>query len=77
MRYSLVQVSAFFLIVTFLVALNNYVLCFKRDITKFKPLSSKISVSMLTGDSFDEEIPERLNQVSVYFILQQKVQHST
>ncbi|XP_072250985.1 uncharacterized protein [Leuresthes tenuis] len=34
-----------------------------RDITKFKPLSSKISVSMLTGDSFDEQMPEHLNQM--------------
>ncbi|XP_037533069.1 uncharacterized protein si:dkey-122a22.2 [Nematolebias whitei] len=34
-----------------------------RDITKFKPLSSKISVSMITGDSFDEQIPEHLNQM--------------
>uniref|UniRef100_A0A3Q2QHR1 Si:dkey-122a22.2 n=1 Tax=Fundulus heteroclitus TaxID=8078 RepID=A0A3Q2QHR1_FUNHE len=34
-----------------------------RDITKFKPLSSKIAVSMLTGDSFDEQMPEHLNQM--------------
>ncbi|KAM6910595.1 uncharacterized protein FYW49_012539 [Xenentodon cancila] len=34
-----------------------------RDITRFKPLSSKISVSMLTGDSFDEQIPEHLNKM--------------
>ncbi|KAM4580084.1 uncharacterized protein PAE49_005097 [Odontesthes bonariensis] len=34
-----------------------------RDITKFKPLSSKISVSMLTGESFDEQMPEHLNQM--------------
>ncbi|XP_012728320.2 uncharacterized protein si:dkey-122a22.2 [Fundulus heteroclitus] len=34
-----------------------------RDITKFKPLPSKIAVSMLTGDSFDEQMPEHLNQM--------------
>uniref|UniRef100_A0A3Q2DYQ6 Si:dkey-122a22.2 n=1 Tax=Cyprinodon variegatus TaxID=28743 RepID=A0A3Q2DYQ6_CYPVA len=34
-----------------------------RDITKFKPLSSKITVSMLTGEQFDEQIPEHLNQM--------------
>uniref|UniRef100_A0A3B5QAQ6 Si:dkey-122a22.2 n=1 Tax=Xiphophorus maculatus TaxID=8083 RepID=A0A3B5QAQ6_XIPMA len=33
------------------------------DITKFKPLSSRISVSMLTGDSFDEQMPQHLNQM--------------
>ncbi|KAM4736171.1 uncharacterized protein FYW61_006425 isoform 2-T2 [Anableps anableps] len=34
-----------------------------RDITKFKPLSSQISVSMLTGDSFDKQMPQHLNQM--------------
>ncbi|XP_029928533.1 uncharacterized protein LOC115373992 isoform X2 [Myripristis murdjan] len=34
-----------------------------RDITKFKPLSSKTSVSVITGDSFDQQMPEHLNQM--------------
>ncbi|XP_029359407.1 uncharacterized protein LOC115044499 [Echeneis naucrates] len=34
-----------------------------RDITKFKPLSSRVSVSVITGDSFDEQIPQHLNQM--------------
>ncbi|XP_030014356.1 uncharacterized protein LOC115435885 isoform X2 [Sphaeramia orbicularis] len=34
-----------------------------RDITKFKPLSSRTSVSVITGDCFDQEIPEHLNQM--------------
>ncbi|XP_062255597.1 uncharacterized protein si:dkey-122a22.2 [Platichthys flesus] len=34
-----------------------------RDITKFKPLSSRVSVSVITGDSYDEQIPEHLNQM--------------
>ncbi|XP_047216453.1 uncharacterized protein si:dkey-122a22.2 isoform X3 [Girardinichthys multiradiatus] len=34
-----------------------------RDITRFKPLSTKISVSMLTGDCFDEEMSEHLNRM--------------
>ncbi|XP_053182970.1 uncharacterized protein si:dkey-122a22.2 [Scomber japonicus] len=34
-----------------------------RDITKFKPLSSRTSVSVITGDSFDQEIPDHLNQM--------------
>ncbi|XP_056300728.1 uncharacterized protein si:dkey-122a22.2 [Pseudoliparis swirei] len=34
-----------------------------RDITKFKPLSSRTSVSVITGDSFDQQIPEHLNQM--------------
>ncbi|XP_034084782.1 uncharacterized protein si:dkey-122a22.2 [Gymnodraco acuticeps] len=34
-----------------------------RDITKFKPLSSRTAVSVITGDSFDQEIPEHLNQM--------------
>nr|XP_020467265.1 uncharacterized protein LOC109966637 [Monopterus albus] len=34
-----------------------------RDITKFKPLSSRTPVSVITGDFFDEQIPEPLNQM--------------
>ncbi|XP_032373757.1 uncharacterized protein si:dkey-122a22.2 isoform X2 [Etheostoma spectabile] len=34
-----------------------------RDITQFKPLSSRTSVSVITGDSFDQQIPEHLNQM--------------
>ncbi|KAM9852644.1 uncharacterized protein ACBR49_005705 [Aulostomus maculatus] len=34
-----------------------------RDITKYKPLSSRTSVSVITGDSFDQQIPEHLNQM--------------
>uniref|UniRef100_A0A3Q0R1P2 Si:dkey-122a22.2 n=1 Tax=Amphilophus citrinellus TaxID=61819 RepID=A0A3Q0R1P2_AMPCI len=34
-----------------------------RDITKFKPLSSRTSVIMLTGESFDMQMPEHLNQM--------------
>ncbi|XP_070822095.1 uncharacterized protein [Chaetodon trifascialis] len=34
-----------------------------RDVTKFKPLSSRTSVSVITGDSFDQQIPEHLNQM--------------
>lgn len=34
-----------------------------RDISKFKPLSSRTPVSVITGDSFDQEIPEHLNQM--------------
>ncbi|AWO97080.1 Hypothetical protein SMAX5B_005051 [Scophthalmus maximus] len=34
-----------------------------RDITKFKPLSSRVSVSVITGDSFDEQVPAHLNQM--------------
>lgn len=34
-----------------------------RDISKFKPLSSRTSVSVITGDRFDQEIPEELNQM--------------
>ncbi|KAM4633195.1 uncharacterized protein ACJ7VT_016426 [Polymixia lowei] len=36
-----------------------------RDITKFKPLTSRTSVSVITGDSFDQQIPEHLNQMVV------------
>ena len=34
-----------------------------RDITKFKPLSSKTSVTVITGDRFDHEMSDQLNQV--------------
>ncbi|XP_068180782.1 uncharacterized protein si:dkey-122a22.2 isoform X2 [Antennarius striatus] len=34
-----------------------------RDITRFKPLSSRTSVTVITGDSFDQHIPEHLNQM--------------
>nr|XP_046158532.1 uncharacterized protein LOC123997893 [Oncorhynchus gorbuscha] len=34
-----------------------------REISKFKPLSSRTSVSVIIGDSFDEQIPAALNQV--------------
>ncbi|XP_072317379.1 uncharacterized protein [Eucyclogobius newberryi] len=34
-----------------------------QDISKFKPLSSRTSVSVITGDHFDQEIPYQLNQM--------------
>ncbi|XP_030638388.1 uncharacterized protein si:dkey-122a22.2 [Chanos chanos] len=34
-----------------------------REISIFKPLSSKTSVSVIRGDTFDEELPAHLNQV--------------
>uniref|UniRef100_A0A673Z6Y6 Si:dkey-122a22.2 n=1 Tax=Salmo trutta TaxID=8032 RepID=A0A673Z6Y6_SALTR len=34
-----------------------------REISKFKPLSSRTSVSVIIGDSFDDQIPAPLNQV--------------
>ncbi|KAG5271017.1 hypothetical protein AALO_G00174940 [Alosa alosa] len=34
-----------------------------REISKFKPLSSKTSVSVITGDTYDEQLPAHLNQV--------------
>ncbi|XP_037130929.1 uncharacterized protein si:dkey-122a22.2 [Syngnathus acus] len=34
-----------------------------RDITRYKPLSSRTSVSVITGDSFDQQIPNHLNQM--------------
>ncbi|KAL6108773.1 uncharacterized protein ACO6RY_12045 [Pungitius sinensis] len=34
-----------------------------RDITKYKPLSSSTSVSVITGDYFDQQIPEHLNRM--------------
>ncbi|TWW79653.1 hypothetical protein D4764_10G0006830 [Takifugu flavidus] len=34
-----------------------------RDITQFKPLSSRTSVTVITGDRFDHEIPHQLNQM--------------
>ncbi|XP_066501421.1 uncharacterized protein si:dkey-122a22.2 [Hoplias malabaricus] len=36
-----------------------------RDVSRFKPLSSSTSVSVLVGDSFDEQLPAHLNQVFV------------
>uniref|UniRef100_A0A8B9HAA2 Uncharacterized LOC103023892 n=1 Tax=Astyanax mexicanus TaxID=7994 RepID=A0A8B9HAA2_ASTMX len=33
------------------------------EISRFKPLSSSTSVSVLLGDSFDEQLPAHLNQV--------------
>ncbi|KAJ0065962.1 hypothetical protein NL108_000221, partial [Boleophthalmus pectinirostris] len=33
-----------------------------QDISKFKPLSSRTSVTVITGDHFDQEMPEQLNQ---------------
>ncbi|XP_036395278.1 uncharacterized protein si:dkey-122a22.2 isoform X2 [Megalops cyprinoides] len=34
-----------------------------REISKYKPLSSRTSVSVITGDSFDEQLPAHLNQL--------------
>ncbi|XP_028834920.1 uncharacterized protein LOC114789748 isoform X2 [Denticeps clupeoides] len=34
-----------------------------REISRFKPLSSKTSVTVITGDSYDEQLPAHLNQV--------------
>ncbi|XP_053344332.1 uncharacterized protein si:dkey-122a22.2 [Clarias gariepinus] len=34
-----------------------------REISKFKPLSSSVSLSVIVGDSFDEQLPAQLNQV--------------
>ncbi|XP_026865275.2 uncharacterized protein si:dkey-122a22.2 isoform X2 [Electrophorus electricus] len=34
-----------------------------REISKFKPLSTQISLSVITGDCFDEHLPTHLNQV--------------
>ncbi|KAJ8353794.1 hypothetical protein SKAU_G00213610 [Synaphobranchus kaupii] len=34
-----------------------------KEISKYKPLSSRTSVSVITGDSFDEELPAHLNQL--------------
>lgn len=34
-----------------------------REIAKFKPLSSKTSVSVITADTYDEQLPPHLNQV--------------
>ncbi|XP_027027287.2 uncharacterized protein si:dkey-122a22.2 isoform X2 [Tachysurus fulvidraco] len=34
-----------------------------REISKFKLLSSRISLSVIIGDSFDEQLPAHLNQV--------------
>lgn len=38
-----------------------------QDISKFKPLSSRTSVSVITGDYFDREIPDHLNQMVTKF----------
>lgn len=34
-----------------------------REISRYKPLSSKTSVHVITGESFDEQLPVDLNQV--------------
>ncbi|XP_057690197.1 uncharacterized protein si:dkey-122a22.2 [Corythoichthys intestinalis] len=34
-----------------------------RDITRYKPLSSRTSVSVITGDCFDQKIPHHLNKM--------------
>ncbi|XP_056619476.1 uncharacterized protein si:dkey-122a22.2 [Triplophysa dalaica] len=34
-----------------------------REISRYKPLSSKTSVYVITGESFDEQLPADLNQV--------------
>ncbi|CAL1610545.1 unnamed protein product [Knipowitschia caucasica] len=34
-----------------------------QDISKFKPLSSRTPVSVITGDHFDREVPDQLNQM--------------
>ncbi|CAJ1061909.1 uncharacterized protein si:dkey-122a22.2 [Xyrichtys novacula] len=34
-----------------------------RDISKFKPLTRRTPVTVITGDSFDQQIPEHLNQM--------------
>ncbi|XP_061072032.1 uncharacterized protein si:dkey-122a22.2 isoform X1 [Conger conger] len=34
-----------------------------KEISKYKPLSSRTSVTVITGDSFDEELPAHLNQL--------------
>ncbi|XP_057195869.1 uncharacterized protein si:dkey-122a22.2 [Triplophysa rosa] len=39
-----------------------------REITRYKPLSSKTSVYVITGESFDEQLPADLNQVRVLHI---------
>lgn len=36
-----------------------------REISRYKPLSSKTSVHVITGESFDDQLPSDLNQVSV------------
>lgn len=45
--------------------------CFYRDITRFKPLSSRTSMSVIIGDSFDQQLPEHLNQVRIFTIAAQ------
>ncbi|KAG7257493.1 hypothetical protein CRUP_006732 [Coryphaenoides rupestris] len=34
-----------------------------RDMSRFKPLTARMSVSVMTGESFDSHIPEHLNQM--------------
>ncbi|KAI1894121.1 hypothetical protein AGOR_G00112560 [Albula goreensis] len=34
-----------------------------KEISKYKPLSSRTSVSVITGESFDEQLPSHLNQL--------------
>ncbi|XP_056122200.1 uncharacterized protein si:dkey-122a22.2 isoform X1 [Rhinichthys klamathensis goyatoka] len=43
-----------------------------REISRYEPLSSKTSVHVITGESFDDQLPSDLNQVSVVAELQSK-----
>ncbi|KAJ8394673.1 hypothetical protein AAFF_G00044760 [Aldrovandia affinis] len=36
-----------------------------NEISKYKPLLSRTSVSMITGDYFDDQLPDHLNQIVV------------
>ncbi|XP_078396198.1 uncharacterized protein LOC144679568 isoform X1 [Cetorhinus maximus] len=38
-----------------------------RDILKFKPLSSTTTVTVITGDYYDEQLPDPLNKVVTHF----------
>ncbi|GCC30688.1 hypothetical protein chiPu_0009142 [Chiloscyllium punctatum] len=38
-----------------------------RDILKFKPLSNAITITVITGDYYDEQLPEHLNKVVTHF----------
>ncbi|XP_072908748.1 uncharacterized protein [Hemitrygon akajei] len=38
-----------------------------RDISQFKPLSSATSVTMITGELYDEQLPDSLNKVVFQF----------
>ncbi|XP_038665907.1 uncharacterized protein si:dkey-122a22.2 isoform X1 [Scyliorhinus canicula] len=38
-----------------------------RDILKFKPLSSTTTVTVITGDHYDEQLPDSLNKVVTQF----------